>query len=110
MSAKTDKWLSGLFKGAFQMQDKLILNLHADSLEKVVIAIAIQWGQTQKNNGKSPKEALALLNIKVPSDIQDDWAFFNFLQFLDIDKFQLQKIELVQEFEDLRNKGGSDAN
>ena len=61
------------------MQDKLILNLHADSLEKVVIAIAIQWGQTQKNNGKSPKEALALLNIKVPSDIQDDWAFFNAL-------------------------------
>ena len=87
------------------MQDKLILNLHANSLEKVVIAIAIQWGQTQKNNGKSPKEALALLNIKVPNDIQDDWAFFNFLQFLDIDNFQLQKIELVQEFENFNNSG-----
>ena len=58
VSTKADKWLSGLFKGALQMQDKLILNLHADSLGKVVIAIAIQWGQTQKNNGKSPKEAL----------------------------------------------------
>jgi len=87
------------------MQDKLILNLYADSLVKVVQAIPIQWGQVQKNNGKSPKEALALLNIKVPNDIQDDWAFFNFLQFLDIDNFQLQKIELVQEFENFNNSG-----
>lgn len=83
----------------------LTLNLYADTLKKVMQAIAIQWGQTQKNNGKSPKEALALLNIKVPNDIQDDWAFFNFLQLLDIDNFKLQKIELVQEYENFNNSG-----
>ena len=91
--------------GSKENKNELILKLHPQTLENTMKAIAIQWSQTAKNKGKCPKEALEELNIFIPCEVQNDWALFNFLQFLNIDNFQLQKIELVKEFESLSNKG-----
>ncbi len=80
---------------------KLILKLHPKTLKKTMKAIAIQWSQVAKNKGQTPKEALKELNIFISAEVQDDWAFFDFLKFLNIENFKLQKIELLNEITSL---------
>ena len=50
------------------------------------------------------KEALKELNIFISAEVQDDWAFFDFLKFLNIENFKLQKIELLNEITSLEEE------
>ena len=78
--------------------------IKADTLKKVMIALAIDFSKISKNKGLSPKEALARKNIFVPKEINDDWSFFNFNSFLSVEDFLLQKIELVEDREVIEEK------
>ena len=85
------------YKGVFMKNnDDLKKILRLDNIEKVMKAIPLRWSMIKKEQGKGPKEALAELGIYVPESIQNSWCFFDFTQFLELDDFELQKIELVE--------------
>ena len=79
------------------MKDLLKLRFHTKNLKDTAIALAIQFAVVSQHKGLTPKQAFDEYKIFFPSEISDDWKLFDFHQLLNIDRFELQKIELINE-------------
>ena len=84
---------------------ELKLRFHTKNLKDTAIALAIQFAVVSQRKGLTPREAFDEYNIFLPSDISDDWKLFDFSQLLNIDRLELQKIELINEISLMEEEG-----
>jgi hypothetical protein len=80
--------------------------------ESLTIALSIEWSLTNQWHGYSPKEALANIGISVPSDIPDEWQYFDFTSLANIKQHNMHRdIQILENYEadiDVVNVGDSD--
>tara|TARA_B100000579_G_C22123361_1_gene528600 strand:+ start:30 stop:326 length:297 start_codon:yes stop_codon:yes gene_type:complete len=80
--------------------------------ESLAVALSIEWSLTNQWLGHTPKTALSHLGITVPSDIPDEWQYFDFTTLAKIKQHNMHRdIQILENLDadiDVLNYGESD--